>query len=274
MNTVSVSTKNYQLKINTIYHPRNNQTTGSDNAASKALSPLKQNNLSSSATPQKRQVESNFNVEKLNQIKTGKDKLNMAVGATSIKEFSALKNTEENTKNSLNKVNQPPDSSNKYVEKDEAIKPELNIASNKNNSEKLDQVKTETTNAYMQYLDSRNKQTISSLSKEEVRTRLKGQIHLTAGKQYLGLPKYNFKMGVDGNQYAVSVSMNVNATPINENPIATITKMQGIYNAALAPANPSFDDVQIALQSLRTITDIRLEQMHKALEKQSIDKIG
>ena len=61
-----------------------------------------------------------------------------------------------------------------------------------------------------------------------------------------GAPTYSYEVGPDGKKYAVAGEVSVNLTPVEGDPQATIVKMQKVYNAALAPVNPSIQDTRVA----------------------------
>lgn len=75
--------------------------------------------------------------------------------------------------------------------------------------------------------------------------------HAAVGGQYAGSPSYSYQKGPDGRSYAVGgeVSISVSAEPTPE---ATIRKMEIVRHAALAPAEPSPQDRQVAQAALAT----------------------
>lgn len=79
---------------------------------------------------------------------------------------------------------------------------------------------------------------------QEVRTH--EQAHQAAGGQYASSPTYQFSMGPDGKRYATGGEVSIDIGTIPGDPEATIAKMQQVRAAALAPAEPSAQDLSVA----------------------------
>ncbi|MFB0769150.1 putative metalloprotease CJM1_0395 family protein [Aeromonas salmonicida] len=79
---------------------------------------------------------------------------------------------------------------------------------------------------------------------QEVRTH--EQAHQAAGGQYASSPTYQFSMGPDGKRYATGGEVSIDIGTIPSDPEATIAKMQQVRAAALAPAEPSAQDLSVA----------------------------
>lgn len=79
---------------------------------------------------------------------------------------------------------------------------------------------------------------------QEVRTH--EQAHQSTGGQYAGSPTYEFAMGPDGKRYATGGGVSIDIGTIPGDPRATISKMQQVRAAALAPAEPSSQDLSVA----------------------------
>ncbi len=92
---------------------------------------------------------------------------------------------------------------------------------------------------------------------QEVRTH--EQAHKAAGGQYAGGASYSYQTGPDGRQYAVGGEVSIDLSPVPDDPQATIAKMQQIRRAALAPAQPSSQDQQVAAQAGRIEAKARAE---------------
>jgi len=93
----------------------------------------------------------------------------------------------------------------------------------------------------------------------EVRTH--EQAHLAAAGQYAaGGASFTFQVGPDGNRYAVSGEVPVDISN-GSSPEETIRKMERIRAAALAPAQPSSADRQIAAQASMKASQARQEIM-------------
>ncbi|MDO9041020.1 MAG: putative metalloprotease CJM1_0395 family protein [Desulfocapsaceae bacterium] len=100
---------------------------------------------------------------------------------------------------------------------------------------------------------------IQELKSRDTEVRAHEQAHLSAAGQYAtGSPSYSYQTGADGRQYAVGGSVPID-TGKESTPEATIIKMRTVKRAALAPANPSPADRQIAsnasMQELQAIQE-------------------
>lgn len=89
--------------------------------------------------------------------------------------------------------------------------------------------------------------------------------HSVAGGRYAGSPSYEFKRGPDGNTYAVNGEVSIDIAPA-ATPQATIDKMQIVKQAALAPAEPSSQDRQVAAQAARIEAEARRELASSSAE--------
>lgn len=88
---------------------------------------------------------------------------------------------------------------------------------------------------------------ISQFKSIDSKTRAHEQAHLNAAGSYAtGMPVYNMQRGPDGQMYANGGHVNVDLTPIAGNPQATLQKAQTIKKSALAPDDPSSQDMSVA----------------------------
>ena len=96
------------------------------------------------------------------------------------------------------------------------------------------------------------------------------QAHATTGGQYAGSPQYEFQRGPDGQRYAVEgqVSIDISA---ESTPEQTIRKMQQVRAAALAPAEPSPQDLQVAAEASRLAFEARAEAAKERNDEVSSD---
>jgi hypothetical protein len=70
-------------------------------------------------------------------------------------------------------------------------------------------------------------------------------------------PNFEYERGPDGKRYAVSGSVSIDSSPVQGKPQATIDKMRQVRQAALAPAQPSAQDRQVAAKAQRAIQQAR-----------------
>lgn len=102
-------------------------------------------------------------------------------------------------------------------------------------------------------------QQIKELSLRDKEVRAHEQAHASVGGPYTGSPSYTFEVGPDGKKYAVEGEVSVDLSPVKGDPRATITKMQKVYNAALAPADPSIQDTRVANKAAQMIAQAQSE---------------
>ncbi|WP_286270921.1 putative metalloprotease CJM1_0395 family protein [Thalassotalea hakodatensis] len=107
--------------------------------------------------------------------------------------------------------------------------------------------------------DVADQQLIRELQNRDKEVRSHEQAHATAGGAYTGAPSYSFEVGPDGKKYAVEGEVSVDLSPIKGDPQATIAKLQKVYNAALAPANPSIQDSRVANKAAQLIAQAQSE---------------
>ncbi|WP_219821531.1 putative metalloprotease CJM1_0395 family protein [Sneathiella aquimaris] len=87
---------------------------------------------------------------------------------------------------------------------------------------------------------------VETLERRDREVRNHEQAHAAAGGQYAGSPSYEYQTGPDNQRYAVGGEVKIDTAPIAGDPAATITKMDVVIRAALAPAEPSGQDKAVA----------------------------
>jgi hypothetical protein len=74
--------------------------------------------------------------------------------------------------------------------------------------------------------------------------------HMAAGGGLVrGGASFSYQRGPDGKTYAVGGEVSINTSPVPNNPAATMAKAEQIRAAALAPADPSPQDLKVAAQA-------------------------
>ncbi|MBP9003530.1 MAG: hypothetical protein KBH78_07915 [Candidatus Hydrogenedentes bacterium] len=100
------------------------------------------------------------------------------------------------------------------------------------------------------------------------RVRQHEQAHLAAGGGYVrGGAQYTYVRGPDGKMYATGGEVSIDVSPART-PEATIAKMQQVRRAALAPADPSPQDRNVAAAATRAEMEARRKLAEQALEEQ------
>lgn len=107
--------------------------------------------------------------------------------------------------------------------------------------------------------DPRIQKLIEQLRATDQSVRQHEQAHVAAGGPYAGAPSYQFTRGPDSKNYAVAGEVAIDSSP-ERDPEATIRKMETVKRAALAPADPSPQDLRVAQQADAAAAQARSEQ--------------
>jgi len=99
---------------------------------------------------------------------------------------------------------------------------------------------------------------IQKLASRDRVVRAHEQAHAAVGGQYAGGPHYQYQRGPDGVAYAVGGEVPIDVGR-ESSPEATIEKMQTVRRAALAPADPSPQDRQVAAEASQIEAQAREE---------------
>lgn len=97
-------------------------------------------------------------------------------------------------------------------------------------------------------LTPEQEQQVAELKRRDAEVRAHEAAHQAAGGAYAGSASYEYQRGPDGASYAVGGEVPIDVSRENE-PQATINKMEQIKAAALAPAEPSGQDRAVAAQA-------------------------
>lgn len=100
---------------------------------------------------------------------------------------------------------------------------------------------------------------LQKLQKRDTEVRAHEQAHAAAGGNYAGAPSYEYQKGPDGKLYAVGGETPIDTAPVADDPQATIAKMETVIRAALAPAQPSSQDLKVAAQAQQAKTQAQIE---------------
>jgi hypothetical protein len=95
-------------------------------------------------------------------------------------------------------------------------------------------------------LSEEGQETVRRLQKRDREVRQHEQAHLAAGGAYASGPYYEYENGPDGKRYVVGGSVNIDTSGIPGDPAATARKLETVIRAALAPADPSGQDLAVA----------------------------
>lgn len=110
---------------------------------------------------------------------------------------------------------------------------------------------------------------VQKLKQTDAKVRAHEQAHAAAGGQYAGGASYEFVTGPDGKRYAVGGEVQIDISPVKDNPAATVRKMETVIRAALAPAEPSSQDQAVAREAAKIRSAAQAEvQKSRAVEAQ------
>lgn len=163
----------------------------------------------------------------------------------------------------------PNGSANKYssVEKQDS---NLDTQKSDSNSAASSRNEDKASKANKQELDQRDQRIITQLQQRDREVRAHEAAHLAAaGTLAISGANYSYQKGPDNVRYAVGGEVNINVSPIADDPKATLAKSEQIQTAALAPAQPSAQDISVASQAAQMGSEARMEIMSLRLNNQS-----
>lgn len=121
-------------------------------------------------------------------------------------------------------------------------------------------------------------QMIRDLERRDRDVRSHEAAHQSAGAGLVGGASYTFQSGPDGKRYAIGGEVSVDASAEPGDPAATISKMQRVRAAALAPADPSGQDLAVASAAAQIMAAAQQEltrlKSDEAGDGQPVDKQG
>ena len=116
-------------------------------------------------------------------------------------------------------------------------------------------------------LTAEEQRQVEELKQRDRTVRAHEQAHLAAAGQYArGGPSFSYQRGPDEGQYAVGGEVPIDLSPVPGDPQATIQKALSIQRAALAPADPSSADRQIAARAAAMTAQARQELSQQGQE--------
>lgn len=99
---------------------------------------------------------------------------------------------------------------------------------------------------------------VSALKETEQKVRAHEAAHMAAGGSLAGGVSYQYQVGPDGKSYIVGGEVPINISA-EKTPQATVDKMSQVIRAALAPADPSAQDMAVAAQASATEQSAQVE---------------
>lgn len=108
-------------------------------------------------------------------------------------------------------------------------------------------------------LEREKQKIISQLSQRDAEVRAHEEAHSNVGGKYASAPVYELTEGPDGKEYAIGGHVNIDVSPIEGDPEATIVKADVVEKAALAPVQPSPQDQKVAGEAREMGNEARVE---------------
>lgn len=137
----------------------------------------------------------------------------------------------------------------------------------------VEQIKNEMRDKVEKHIEQKQQQLeleqVQTLKARDLEVRNHEQAHAAIGGKHAGQPEYTFTKGPDGVNYATEGEVSIDVAPIPGNPEATLAKMQTVRAAALAPAEPSGQDRQVAAEADRIAAQARQELTQQNKEDES-----
>lgn len=107
--------------------------------------------------------------------------------------------------------------------------------------------------------ESEKEAVLRELAARDLEVRVHEQAHASVGGELAGAASYSFKQGPDGARYAVSGEVSIDVSDVPGDPQATLEKMSRVRRAALAPAEPSSQDRQVAAMATQKMTEAQAQ---------------
>ncbi|EXJ11635.1 putative metalloprotease CJM1_0395 family protein [Nitrincola nitratireducens] len=118
-----------------------------------------------------------------------------------------------------------------------------------------------------QQQEQQKQQVLQELASRDREVKQHELAHKAAGGRYAGAITYDFQRGPDGVMYAVGGSVSIDTSPVPGDPKATLEKAETIVRAALAPAEPSTQDLKVAASARAMANEARVELQKEQAEK-------
>lgn len=114
--------------------------------------------------------------------------------------------------------------------------------------------------------DSKTKEVIAKLEARDTEVRAHEAAHMGAGGGIAGAASFDYQVGPDGKAYAIGGEVPIDISSEND-PKATQEKMQKVKAAALAPANPSPQDMKVAATASMIEMKAKMDELKEKSEE-------
>lgn len=124
-------------------------------------------------------------------------------------------------------------------------------------------------------LTPKQQKVVTELKQIDQQVRDHEAAHMAAGGTLVrGGVSYDYQTGPDGKRYAVGGEVQIDTTPVEDDPKATMLKAERIKSAALAPADPSSQDLAVAaaatqmqMQAQQELTQQSMQNLQDSSKK-------
>lgn len=119
-----------------------------------------------------------------------------------------------------------------------------------------------------------DQQQIAALKQRDREVKDHEQAHKAVGGKYAGAMSLQYERGPDGVNYAVAGEVQINMSRSADNPEADLIRAQQVRQAALAPADPSAQDLSVAAAATQLALDAqeRIRAEARALESKGSEQ--
>lgn len=115
---------------------------------------------------------------------------------------------------------------------------------------------------------------LAKLAERDRDVRTHEAAHAAVGGPYAGSPSLTYKSGPDGRFYAVGGEVSIDISPVAGDPQATIEKAQTVRAAALAPAQPSAQDMRVAARAMQMAAQAYAELSAQSNDSSTVARSG
>ena len=156
----------------------------------------------------------------------------------------------------------------------------INLSFNPASKDNLSNNQTSYAKSKDQVEEQRLRMAVEKLKRIEARVIAHEMAHKVVGGQYAGSVRYEYTRGPDGRLYITGgeVSIDVSEEPTPEE---TIQKMEIVRRAALAPADPSPQDLAVAqtatIKEMRARLELwrkKFEELEKPSQQNNLSKVA
>lgn len=111
-----------------------------------------------------------------------------------------------------------------------------------------------------QQLRQEEQRILQQLRSRDREVRAHEAAHIAAGRPYIRSgPSYTYQRGPDGRPYAIGGQVQLDTSEVRDDPEATLNKAEQVRRAALAPAQPSPQDLSVAANASQLAARARVE---------------